>query len=87
VTDARAPTALAPVAIGLCLTLIHLISIPVTNISVNQTRSIGPRCLGGSTSSVCSGWRPLVGAVLSGAVYRSVFAERKAAATTAIVTA
>ncbi|HEY0524408.1 MAG TPA: aquaporin, partial [Stellaceae bacterium] len=41
-TDARAPAALAPVAIGLCLTLIHLISIPVTNTSVNPARSTGP---------------------------------------------
>jgi aquaporin Z len=68
-TDARAPAAMAPIAIGLCLTLIHLISIPVTNTSVNPARSTGPALFVGGwalaqlwlfwpwPSSGCSGWR------------------------------
>ena len=59
-TDERAPAGFAPIAIGLCLTLIHLISIPVTNTSVNPARSTGVgrvrRRLGASSSCGCSGW-------------------------------
>ena len=61
VTDSRAPSGFAPLAIGLTLTLIHLISIPVTNTSVNPARSTDRRCspaAGRSSSSGCSGWRP-----------------------------
>ena len=47
-TDSRAPKGLAPIAIGLCLTLIHLVSIPVTNTSVNPARSIGPAIFAGT---------------------------------------
>jgi len=57
-THGRAPKGFAPIAIGLCLTLIHLISIPVTNTSVNPARSTGPALFaGGWSSSGCSGWR------------------------------
>ena len=47
-TDSRASKGLAPIAIGLCLTLIHLVSIPVTNTSVNPARSIGPAIFAGT---------------------------------------
>ena len=59
-TDKRAPQGFAPIAIGLCLTLIHLISIPVTNTSVNPARSTGSLCswaAGPSRNCGCSGWR------------------------------
>ena len=59
-TDRRAPAGFAPIAIGLGLTLIHLISIPVTNTSVNPARSTARRCssaAGRSASCGCSGWR------------------------------
>ena len=59
-TDRRAPQGFAPIAIGLGLTLIHLIGIPVTNLSVNPARSTGRRCssaAGRSSSYGCSGWR------------------------------
>ncbi len=72
-TDRRAPIGFAPIAIGLALTLIHLISIPVTNTSVNPARSTGP-------AVVVGGWAlhqlwlfwvaPIVGALLAGVVYR-----------------
>jgi aquaporin Z len=77
-TDARAPAALAPVAIGLCLTLIHLISIPVTNTSVNPARSTGPALFAGGWA-IAQLWlfwlAPLAGAALSGLVYRALFAR------------
>ena len=72
-TDKRAPAGFAPLAIGLCLTLIHLVSIPVTNTSVNPARSLGPALFVG-------GWAlgqvwlflvaPVAGALLAGLVYR-----------------
>ncbi len=71
-TDARAPAALAPVAIGLCLTLIHLVSIPVTNTSVNPARSTGPALFAGgwALGQLWLFWlAPLVGAALAGLVY------------------
>jgi aquaporin Z len=89
-TDPRAPAALAPVAIGLCLTLIHLISIPVTNTSVNPARSTGPALFAGGIAleQLWLFWlAPLVGAILSGIVYRALFAGAKTAATAAVVTA
>jgi hypothetical protein len=55
-TDSRAPAGFAPLAIGLGLTLIHLIGIPVTNLSVNPARSTGPALFVGGWG--CSGWRP-----------------------------
>jgi aquaporin Z len=77
-TDSRAPKALAPVAIGLCLTLIHLISIPVTNTSVNPARSTGPALFAGAElfSQVWLFWvAPILGAVIAGIVYSAVFDE------------
>jgi aquaporin Z len=72
-TDERAPKGLAPIAIGLGLTLIHLISIPVTNTSVNPARSTGPAVIVGSWAlgQLWLFWiAPIVGAALAGVVYR-----------------
>jgi aquaporin Z len=72
-TDERAPKALAPIAIGLALTLIHLISIPVTNTSVNPARSTGPALFvgGWAIGQLWLFWiAPIIGAVLAGGVYR-----------------
>ncbi len=72
-TDKRAPQALAPVAIGLALTLIHLISIPVTNTSVNPARSTGVALFvgGWAVAQLWLFWlAPLVGGVLGGVIYR-----------------
>ncbi|QYD71281.1 aquaporin Z [Paraburkholderia edwinii] len=71
-TDKRAPAGFAPIAIGLCLTLIHLISIPVTNTSVNPARSTGPALFAGG-AAVDQLWlfwvAPIVGALVAGIVY------------------
>jgi aquaporin Z len=72
-TDVRAPQNLAPVAIGLGLTLIHLIGIPVTNLSVNPARSTGPALLvgGWALEQLWLFWvAPIFGAVLAGITYR-----------------
>jgi aquaporin Z len=72
-TDARAPQGFAPIAIGLGLTLIHLISIPITNTSVNPARSTGPALIvgGWALSQLWLFWvAPLLGAALAGGVYR-----------------
>ncbi|QIZ76920.1 aquaporin Z [Ferrimonas lipolytica] len=72
-TDQRAPQGLAPIAIGLALTLIHLISIPVTNTSVNPARSTGVALFQGdwAISQLWLFWlAPIVGAILAGVVYR-----------------
>ena len=72
-TDKRAPQGFAPIAIGLGLTLIHLISIPVTNTSVNPARSTGPALLVGdwATEQLWMFWvAPIIGAVIAGFVYR-----------------
>ena len=72
-TDKRAPAALAPVAIGLCLTLIHLISIPVTNTSVNPARSTAVAFFAGglAVKQLWLFWvAPIVGAAIAGIVYR-----------------
>ena len=72
-TDKRAPQGLAPVAIGLALTLIHLISIPVTNTSVNPARSTGVALYvgGWALSQLWLFWvAPLAGAVMGGLIYR-----------------
>ena len=76
-TDERAPKGLAPIAIGLCLTLIHLISIPVTNTSVNPARSTGPAIFvgGWALGQLWLFWvAPIVGAILGGAISRTFFA-------------
>ncbi len=75
-TDKRAPQGFAPLAIGLGLTLIHLIGIPVTNLSVNPARSTGPAAFvgGWALSQLWLFWiAPIVGAALAGLVYRNVF--------------
>jgi aquaporin Z len=77
-TDVRAPKGFAPIAIGLGLTLIHLISIPITNTSVNPARSTGPALFvqGWALSQLWVFWvAPIVGAALAGLVYDKVFAE------------
>jgi aquaporin Z len=74
-THGSAPKGFAPIAIGLCLTLIHLISIPVTNTSVNPARSLGPAVFEGgwALGQVWLFWAaPIVGAVLAGFAYRWV---------------
>jgi aquaporin Z len=74
-TDARAPQGFAPIAIGLGLTLIHLVSIPVTNTSVNPARSTGVALFAGG-SYIAQLWlfwvAPLIGGVLGAAVYRVI---------------
>jgi aquaporin Z len=74
-THGNAPKGFAPIAIGLCLTLIHLISIPVTNTSVNPARSTGPAVFvgGWALSQLWLFWvAPLLGAAVAGVVYRWV---------------
>jgi aquaporin Z len=77
-TDKRAPAGFAPIAIGLCLTLIHLISIPVTNTSVNPARSTGVAVFVGdwALSQLWLFWlAPIVGGALGAFVYRFIAAE------------
>jgi aquaporin Z len=77
-TDGRAPKGFAPVAIGLALTLIHLISIPITNTSVNPARSTGPAIFAGVElfRQVWMFWvAPILGAVLAGMFYARVLGE------------
>jgi len=77
-TDRRAPAGFAPIAIGLGLTLIHLISIPVTNTSVNPARSTGPALIVGdwAISQLWLFWvAPIAGAVIAGLVYRWLGSE------------
>jgi aquaporin Z len=79
-TDKRAPAGLAPIAIGLALTLIHLISIPVTNTSVNPARSTGPAVIvgGWALAQLWLFWvAPILGATLAGLAYRWVGGEKK----------
>ncbi|MEJ1963244.1 MAG: aquaporin Z [Gammaproteobacteria bacterium] len=78
-TDKRAPAGFAPIAIGLGLTLIHLISIPVTNTSVNPARSTGPAIFvgGWALAQLWVFWiAPIVGATFAGLVYRWLSGER-----------
>ena len=78
-TDKRAPAGLAPIAIGLALTLIHLISIPVTNTSVNPARSTGVAVFVGdwATSQLWLFWAaPIVGALLGAVTYRFIAGEK-----------
>jgi aquaporin Z len=76
-TDERAPKGFAPIAIGLCLTLIHLISIPVTNTSVNPARSTGPALFvhGWALSQLWLFWvAPILGAIIGGFISTAFFA-------------
>ena len=77
-TDRRAPAGFAPIAIGLCLTLIHLIGIPVTNLSVNPARSTGPAIFvgGWALGQLWLFWvAPIIGGALGGGIYRAMFGE------------
>jgi aquaporin Z len=83
-THGKAPAGFAPIAIGLCLTLIHLIGIPVTNVSVNPARSTGPALLAGgwALAQLWLFWlAPLVGGTLGGFLYRWVSTEPSAQVT------
>jgi aquaporin Z len=74
-TDKRAPQGFAPIAIGLCLTLIHLISIPVTNTSVNPARSTGVALFAGdwALAQLWLFWlAPIVGGVIGAVIYRFI---------------
>src|SRR5271154_2984953 len=76
-TDERAPKGFAPIAIGLCLTLIHLISIPVTNTSVNPARSTGPAIFvgGAALQQLWLFWvAPILGAIIGGLISTAFFA-------------
>lgn len=77
-TDKRAPKGFAPIAIGLCLTLIHLISIPVTNTSVNPARSVATAVFAGGPA-LAQLWlfivAPILGAVIAGVSYAKLTAE------------
>ncbi|GAC1518383.1 MAG: aquaporin Z [Collimonas sp.] len=78
-TDKRAPAGFAPIAIGLCLTLIHLISIPVTNTSVNPARSTSQALFvgGWALQQLWLFWlAPLVGALIAGVVYPAIWGEK-----------
>ena len=80
-TDKRAPQGFAPIAIGLALTLIHLISIPVTNTSVNPARSTGVAVFVGdwAVSQLWLFWvAPIVGAVLGAVAYKIIGEEKSA---------
>jgi aquaporin Z len=77
-TDKRAPQGFAPIAIGLCLTLIHLVGIPVTNLSVNPARSTGPAIFAGgwALQQLWMFWvAPLIGGALGGGIYSMLFGE------------
>ncbi len=82
-TDTRAPAGFAPIAIGLALTLIHLISIPVTNTSVNPARSLGPALFAGgwALAQLWLFWlAPLLGGVIGGVIYRALLSSAVSAA-------
>lgn len=86
-TDHRAPAGFAPIPIGLALTLIHLISIPVTNTSVNPARSTGVALFAGAglVGQLWLFWlAPIVGAILAGWLYNTVFEESKSEQTPSI---
>lgn len=77
-TDARAPQGFAPIAIGLGLTLIHLIGIPVTNLSVNPARSTGPAIFvgGWAIAQLWLFWlAPIIGAAIAGTAYQALASE------------
>jgi aquaporin Z len=77
-TDRRAPAGFAAIAIGLCLTGIHLVGIPVTNLSVNPARSTGPAIFvgGWAVRQLWLFWvAPLIGGALGGGVYRAILED------------
>ena len=77
-TDSRAPKGFAAIAIGLCLTLIHLVCIPATNTSVNPARSTGPAIFAGgwALQQLWMFWvAPLIGGALGGGIYNTLFGE------------
>ena len=78
-TDSRAPVGFAPIAIGLGLTLIHLVGIPVTNLSVNPARSTGPAVfVMGALGQLWLFWvAPIIGAVIAGLTYKCCFEVKK----------
>src|SRR5271155_4144870 len=79
-TDRRAPQGFAPIPVGLGLTLIHLIGIPVTNLSVNPARSTGPAIFAGgwAIDQLWLFWlAPIIGGALGGLIYNGLFEERK----------
>jgi aquaporin Z len=81
-TDRRAPQGFAPIPIGLGLTLIHLIGIPITNLSVNPARSTGPALFvgGWAVQQLWLFWlAPIVGGAIAGVVYPAVFGESEIA--------
>lgn len=83
-TDARVPAGFAPIPIGLVLTLIHLISIPVTNTSVNPARSTGPALFvgGWAIGQLWLFWlAPIAGGILGGLLYRGLAVQSPAAST------
>jgi aquaporin Z len=78
-TDDRAPKGFAGLAIGLCLTLIHLVCIPITNTSVNPARSTGPALFAGgwALQQLWMFWvAPLIGGALGGGLFSAIFSER-----------
>jgi aquaporin Z len=81
-TDERAPKGMAPIAIGLALTLIHLVSIPVTNTSVNPARSTGPALFvgGWALGQLWLFWvAPIIGALIAGAVHKLLIIQSEKA--------
>jgi glycerol uptake facilitator-like aquaporin len=78
-TDKRAPQGFAPLAIGLCLALIHMIGIPVSKVSVNPSRSTGPALFvgGWAIQQLWLFWvAPIIGALLAGFIYKSIWQEK-----------
>ncbi|MDR7036017.1 aquaporin Z [Methylobacterium sp. BE186] len=83
-THGKAPVGFAPLAIGLCLTLVHLVGIPITNLSVNPARSTGPALFAGgwALAQLWLFWvAPLLGGVLGGILYHWISAEPSAQVT------
>ena len=80
-TDKRAPAGFAPLAIGMCLTLIHLISIPVSNTSVNPARSTGPALISMDATAMTQLWvfwaAPIAGAIIGALAYRALMGSKQ----------
>lgn len=80
-TDKRAPAGFAPLAIGMCLTLIHLISIPVSNTSVNPARSTGPALISMDATAMTQLWvfwaAPIAGAIIGALAYRALLGSNQ----------